>query len=50
MTRVKYLPKLLTEFEIVVKGQTYTDAEDAALAVRHNLPMSDDIARAKPRN
>ena len=45
VSRVKELPKLLKDFQIVVKDQTFTDADEAALAVEHARPMSDDLAR-----
>ena len=46
VVRVKQLPELLTDFEIVVKDQAYTDAEEAARAVEQVCPMSEDLLKA----
>jgi hypothetical protein len=44
--RVKQLPELLKDYEIVVKDRTYTDAEEAALAVEQVRPMAEDLLKA----
>jgi len=46
VVRVKQLPHLLKDFEVVVKDQAYTDAEEAARAVETVRPMSADLSRA----
>ena len=46
VVRVKQLPTLLKDFEIVVKDQTFTDVEEAALAVETVRPMSADLPKA----
>jgi len=46
VVRVKQLPELLADFEIVVKDQAYTDAEEAARAVEQVRPMSEDFLKA----
>ena len=45
VAQVKKLPELLKDFEIVVKDRTYTDAAEAALAIEHAWPMSEDLAK-----
>ena len=46
VVRVRELPDLLKEFEVVVKDRTYTDAEDAARAIETVRPMSEDLLKA----
>ena len=46
VVRIRELPELLQEFEIVVKDSTYTDAEEAAQAVETVRPMSEDLVKA----
>jgi hypothetical protein len=48
VVRVKQLPDLIKDFEIVVKEQTFTDAAEAASAVEQARPMSEDIALVSP--
>lgn len=44
--RVKQLPHLLQDFEVVVKDRTFTDANEAAVAVEQLRPMSEDLSKA----
>lgn len=46
VVRVKQLPELFKEYEIVVKDRTYTDVEQAARAIETRRPMSEDLAKA----
>jgi hypothetical protein len=43
--RVRKLPELLKQFEIIVGKQSFTDAELAAQAVTEIMPMADDLAK-----
>lgn len=46
LVRVKELPDLLADYEIVVKDRTFTDVEEAARAIETVRPMSADLPKA----
>lgn len=46
VVRVKQLPELIRDYEIMVKDKAYTDADEAARAVEQVRPMSEDLAKA----
>ena len=45
VVRVKRLPELLKDFEVVVKDKTFTDVDEAAQAVETVRPMSADLPK-----